>query len=286
MLRATVPVLLRAHPIPAPGSSERSSLIEAVPHLPGIESDYIERNRAAWERWAPGHVAAGRRAWKADELRWGLWRTPESELHLLEGSTSGEEMWSTWIGTAAISACASRSLRPVADFAQAQLQTARSLQEEFNMPFPLICTNAEQLQFDGDSFDLAISEYGVSIWCDPRRWLRECTGSYVPRADSSSLRAACSFSVARRWTPRWSRETGLFATTLGVFGSIRGGRSVEFYLPHSNWIRILRSTGFVIDDLIEVQPNLGAKPRFEIVSRELGASLADREIWVARKAGL
>ena len=36
------------------------------------EADYVERNKAAWERWAPGYVIAGRRAWQTDELRWGL----------------------------------------------------------------------------------------------------------------------------------------------------------------------------------------------------------------------
>ena len=39
------------------------------------EFEYIERNKAAWERWAPAHIAAGRKAWQTDELLWGLWGT-------------------------------------------------------------------------------------------------------------------------------------------------------------------------------------------------------------------
>ncbi len=33
--------------------------------------------------------------------------------------------------------------------------------------FPLIHASAEQAPFADVGFDLAISEYGVSIWCDP-----------------------------------------------------------------------------------------------------------------------
>ena len=49
----------------------------------------------------------------------------------------------------------------------AQLETARRLQEEFGLEFPLLLGNAEEVPLPDASFDLAISEYGASIWCDP-----------------------------------------------------------------------------------------------------------------------
>ena len=35
------------------------------------------------------------------------------------------------------------------------------------MRFPLVYGSAERTPFAAASFDLAISEYGASIWCDP-----------------------------------------------------------------------------------------------------------------------
>jgi len=59
--------------------------------------------------------------------------------------------------------------------------------------------------------------------------------------------------------------------------------AVEFHLTHGNWLRLLRATGFVVDDLIEVRPESGAKPRFDFVSREWGQHWPSEDIWIAHK---
>ena len=41
------------------------------------------------------------------------------------------------------------------------------MQAQFGLDFPLHLGNAERTPFPDASFDLAISEYGASIWCDP-----------------------------------------------------------------------------------------------------------------------
>ena len=62
--------------------------------------------------------------------------------------------------------------RPVAvDVAPAA--RGRRRQEELGLTFPLIHANAEDVPYETDSFDLAISEYGASLWCEPHRWLAE-----------------------------------------------------------------------------------------------------------------
>ena len=53
------------------------------------------------------------------------------------------------------------------------MASARALQLEFGLEFPLLHGNAEEVPFPDGSFDLAISEYGASIWCDPYRWIPE-----------------------------------------------------------------------------------------------------------------
>ena len=74
-------------------SAQRTAVHPELLEPPAEEElDYIERNRASWERWAPARIAAGRKAWQTDELLWGLWGTPESELRLLDGFDSRERI--------------------------------------------------------------------------------------------------------------------------------------------------------------------------------------------------
>src|SRR5439155_1544060 len=44
---------------------------------------------------------------------------------------------------------------------------------QHDMSFPLIQANAEKVPLKDARFDVAISEYGASIWCDPYRWIPE-----------------------------------------------------------------------------------------------------------------
>jgi SAM-dependent methyltransferase len=250
------------------------------------EFEYIERNKAAWERWAPAHIAAGQKAWQTDELLWGLWGTPESELRLLNGFDSREDAIELGSGTAAISASlARRGLRPVAvDFAKAQLRSAETFQHEFGPRFPLVPANAENVPFDNESFDLAVSEYGASLWCSPHKWLPEAHRLLRPEGrliffTNSALLLTCTPTDGGPAGDRLIRD--YFARYRVEFEPNAG---VEFHLPHGYWVRLLRATGFVIDDLIEVQPPQSAKPRFNLASPEWAQRWPSEDIWIAHKA--
>jgi hypothetical protein len=59
---------------------------------------------------------------------------------------------------------------------------------------------------------------------------------------------------------------------------------VEFHLGHGDWIRLLRSNGFEVEDLIEVRPPEGAVEKYpEIATLEWSRSWPCEEIWKARK---
>ena len=45
--------------------------------------------------------------------------------------------------------------------------------DETGILFPLVEAPAEAVPLPDASFDLAISEYGASLWADPARWLPE-----------------------------------------------------------------------------------------------------------------
>src|SRR5687768_1099002 len=78
-------------------------------------SDYVEKNRAAWDRWAVHYTATGRKAWTEKELRWGIWGVPESELGLLTKIPQAADVVELGCGTASISSWLARGgLHPVA----------------------------------------------------------------------------------------------------------------------------------------------------------------------------
>jgi SAM-dependent methyltransferase len=257
-------------------------------HLRPIETDeldYIERNRAAWDEWASGYVAAAAKAWQEQDLRWGLWGIPESELELLSGLEPDDDAIELGCGTAAVSAwLARRGVRSVAlDISSRQLKTADDLQRRFGISFPLICGNAEDVMFEDASFDVAISEYGVSLWCDPRRWLPEAQRLLRPGAaliffTNSSLLMTCTPPEGGLPGDRLARDYfGRYRVEFDKDGP------VEFHLTHGDWVRLLREHRFVLEDLIEVRPPPGAKPQVGIVSSDWARRWPSEEIWIARK---
>src|SRR5215469_6735331 len=137
--------------------------------------DHVVRNRVQWDRWAVEYEEPGRRNWASGEPRWGNWGVPEAQVGMLPADVAGLDTIEFGCGTAYVSAwLARRGASPVGiDNSAAQLETAKRFQREFGIDFPLLHGNAEHVPFPDQSFDLAISEYGASIWCDPYRWIPE-----------------------------------------------------------------------------------------------------------------
>lgn len=243
------------------------------------------RNRAAWESWAPRYAEAAHAAWSDDEIRWGTWGASESSLGLLEGLEPGAHVIELGCGTASIPAALKRrGFRPVGvDFVRPLLEVAAELEREWGLQFPLLCANAEALHYDGATFDCVISEYGASLWCDPCRWIPEAyrllrRGGRLVFITHSSLLMAC--------TPPDGGPVGEHLVR-DYFSSERvefpGDGAVEFHLTHGDWVRLLRATGFVLEDLIEIQPPPEATTRFDFASAEWARRWPSEDLWIARK---
>ena len=151
--------------------------------------DHVHRNRSAWDRWAPGYAAAGQRNWAAAGPTWGIWGVPEAQVGVLPAGLAGLDTIELGCGTGYVSAwLARRGARPVGlDISPAQLATARELQQRFGLRFPLLRASAEQVPLAGAAFDLAISEYGASIWCDPYLWIPEAARLLRPGGRAADL---------------------------------------------------------------------------------------------------
>jgi hypothetical protein len=62
-----------------------------------------------------------------------------------------------------------------------------------------------------------------------------------------------------------------------------GSPGVEFHLSHGDWIRLLRRSGFEVEDLLEVRPAVGAISRYPYVTLEWARQWPCEEVWKARK---
>jgi SAM-dependent methyltransferase len=251
--------------------------------------DHVLRNRAQWDRWAVEYVEPGRDNWARATPEWGIWNVPESELRMLPEDATGLDTIELGCGTAYVSAwLARRGARPVGiDNSEQQLRTARRFQQEFGIEFPLLHGNAEQVPYPDASFDLAISEYGASIWCDPYLWIPEAArllrpgGRLVFLVNSALLMLFASDDANEPAGERLLRP---------YFGMHRmewpDDDSVDFHLPHGEMIALLRRSGFEIEELIDVRaPETATTTRWPLATAEWARRWPTEEVWKARRRG-
>jgi hypothetical protein len=58
---------------------------------------------------------------------------------------------------------------------------------------------------------------------------------------------------------------------------------IEFHLSHGDWIGVLRSNGFEVEDLIEVRPPESATTRYPWVTLDWARRWPAEEVWKAHK---
>jgi len=248
--------------------------------------EHVRKNRVKWDDLAKADATAGERSWKRDTPVWGIWHVPEAELHMLPDDLNGKDAIELGCGTAYVSSwLARRGARVVAvDNSSAQLATARRLQLEHRLDFPLIYGNAEKVPYPDGSFDFAISEYGACLWADPQFWVPEA--SRLLRPGGQLVFLTNSFLMTLCMPP----EDDVAATDRllrSAFGMYRiewpADPGVEFHLSPGSWIRLLRRSGFEIDDLIEVRPLEGATTKYPFVTLEWARQWPCEEVWKVSK---
>ncbi len=248
--------------------------------------DHVQRNRAAWDRRSTEYRELGRRGWASDDPSWGIWNVRERDVNALP-AVAGKDAIELGCGTAYWSAwLARRGARVVAiDNSARQLDTARELQKEHGLPFPLIHGDAERVPLPDASFDLAFSEYGASLWCDPHVWIPEAArllraGGDLVFLRPSVIQTLCVPDADAAASDRLLRD---------YFGMHRvewsDDDSVEFELPLGEWIDVFRENGFEIVRLIELRPPDGTTSRFTHVTPEWARRWPTEWIWHLRKSG-
>jgi SAM-dependent methyltransferase len=250
-----------------------------------MTSDHVIRNRRHWDLISDDYEAPGARSWDKDEPKWGIWGIPESQVGMLREIES-KDVIELGCGTAYVSSwIARRNSKPIGiDNSRRQLDNARRFQLHHQLFFPLVHGNAESLPFKDETFDLAISEYGASIWCDPYLWIPEAARVLRPGGE---LRFLINGVILMLCVP--DEEEGEADATLirSYFGMHRfewpDNSSVEFHLEHGEWIRLLRANGFEVLELLELRPDEGSTTRYPFVDLDWARKWPTEEVWKVRK---
>jgi SAM-dependent methyltransferase len=245
------------------------------------------RNREIWTQENEDYTGPkALEAWRQEEIGWGVFQVPESTVAALP-DVAGKDVVELGCGTAYFSAwLAKRGARPVGvDVTPAQLETARRCQQELGIEFPLVEGSAEDVPLPDASFDLALSEYGASIWCEPERWIGEAARLLRPGGElvflvNSTLAILCSPDEGKVVDQLQRPQFGMYR-----FEWPGEDEGVNFYIPHGEWIRVLGKHGFEVVALHELQAPADAEDhsRYDFVPAEWARKWPSEDIWRARK---
>ena len=253
------------------------------------EEDSVAANVAEWTATNEEYTdAQAERAWAHPGILWGVFGIPEREIGALPGSVDGLDVVELGCGTAYFGAWLARRGARVTgvDPTPAQLATARRLMQKTRLEFPLVEAPAESVPLPDASFDLAVSEYGASLWADPYRWVPEAArllrpgGLLVFLTNSTLVYLTAPDSVEEMVGDELLRDQ---------FGMYRirwdGATGIEYHLPHGAWIALLRGHGFEIEALHEPQPGASAENPgyYDFVDLDWARRWPAEEIWVARR---
>lgn len=246
---------------------------------------HVVLNRRYWDEQRAGwHGPLARDQWSRTEVSWGLWSTPESQVKLFPDEVAGMDAVELGCGTAYVCASLARvGARPVGvDLSREQLATAASMQREFGIVFPLVLADAERLPLRSSSFDLAVSEFGASLWCDPYRWIPQAARVLRPGGHLVFVRRSPLFALC---APEDGTQAGttLLRAQFGLRERAEGA-GVEFAIAHGEMLRLLRSCGFAVEDLIEIQAPQPAHRDYSDLSAAWAHRWPSEEIWKARLA--
>ena len=116
---------------------------------------------------------------------------------------------------------------------------------------PFLQASAEAIPIAPASFDVVFCDHGAMTFADPDSSVPEVArvlrpGGRLVFCHTTPLRVMCL-------DDEWQLTTTLHRDAFGM-KRVTDGESVDFVLPHGEWIRLFRRHGLVVDDLIELQP--------------------------------
>ncbi|MDP9330290.1 MAG: class I SAM-dependent methyltransferase [Actinomycetota bacterium] len=236
---------------------------------------YQERNASQLNRW--------------DRLGWGTWDIPEDEVRAL-GDVVGLRALELGCGACQTGIkVAMRGANVIGiDFSANQLRQGVANIAETGVRFPLVRASAEELPFADASFDLVFCDHGATSFTDPNVTIPEAARVLRPGG-----MLVFDMATPYIWTA-WGDDDEPASRTLRrpYFSMGReelpdpeNGPSVEWQLTYGEWIRLFRSSGFVVEDLIELRAPEGATTTYSTYAPlDWARDFPGEHIWKVRKS--
>lgn len=231
------------------------------------DRDPVARNRRSWNRFGDAYQARHGEMLEATAEAWGCWRIPEGELRILGdlGALAGRRVLELGCGAAVWSLALARRGADVVglDLSDVQLAHANRARRHAGRALPLVQADAERLPFADARFDVVFCDHGATSFTRPERTVPEAArvlreGGLLAFCMSTPLRDCCIDPRSDTVTP---------ALHAGYFGlrtledDVDG--TLSYQLPYGAWIRLFRRCGLAVEDLVELQPPLGATTSYE-----------------------
>ena len=253
-----------------------------------LEPEHVRVNREAWTRNnAEYNDVTAAQAWADPEVTWGLFAAPERDLRMLP-DVVGKEIIELGCGTGYFGARLKRlgARRVVGvDITPAQLDTARRLNREHGLGLEFIEANAESVPLPDGVFDVAVSEYGACLYCEPDLWIAEAARLLRPGGEliflrNSTLSLLCMPATGPVQDRLQRPQLGLNRI---VWDDDEPG--IEFHPGTSDLLRCLQRSGFELVDFAELFAHSGTRdhPRYSHIPADWAMRWPVEEIWRARK---
>jgi SAM-dependent methyltransferase len=244
-----------------------------------VTAPHVRHNRAFWDADAALYQEAHGEALDRAPLAWGAYRVPEAEVQIL-GDVRDRTVLELGCGAAQWSIALAEQGATVTgvDLSEQQLAHAR----RGGAALPLVQASGEQLPFADRVFDVVFCDHGALSFCEPEVIVPEC--ARVCR--SRGLLAFCCTHplLYLTWDPAARQQTRKLQIDYAELGEMPPEEgTIDWALPPSEWIRVLRTSGFEVEDLVELVAPARAVTTYEAFAPRKWARHWPAEwIWRAR----
>jgi SAM-dependent methyltransferase len=251
-----------------------------------IGKDPERLNRSFWDEDADDYQAVHELQLDVPTIGWGVWDLPERDLNVL-GDVSGLDVLEYGCGGAQFGIKLARTGARVTglDQSRGQLRHAAKKIAAANVTMELVCASGTAVPLPDASFDVVFCDHGAMSFCDPYRTVPEVARVLRPGGRfafniSTLLRNLC-FPVGDPDAPVSRKLHGKY---FGARAFDWGDGTIDYQIPHGEWITLFRDHGLAVDDLLELRaPKRAASTYGDYVDHDWARRWPAEEIWKVRK---